>query len=86
LLVLNQAKKNFYLNNNQKTNDNFIENIIAKVTNLNGNDKCCDCGADNPEWLSTNLGVLICIYCCGIHRYVFLYENYLKKDLIFSLK
>jgi len=21
-----------------------------------------------PEWLSVNLGVLICLECCGIHR------------------
>jgi len=22
----------------------------------------------DPEWLSVNLGVLICLECCGIHR------------------
>ena len=21
-----------------------------------------------PEWLSVNLGVLICLECCGVHR------------------
>lgn len=25
------------------------------------------CVAD-PEWLSTNYGILICLECCGIHR------------------
>ncbi len=68
LTVLNHAKKNFYLNNNEKTNDHYVESIITKVTKLKGNLKCCDCDADNAEWLSTNLGVLTCIYCCGIHR------------------
>lgn len=22
----------------------------------------------DPEWLSTNYGILICLECCGIHR------------------
>ena len=79
-MVLNQAKKNFYLNDNEKTNDHFVESIISKVTKLKGNLRCCDCDADNPEWLSTNLGVLTCIYCCGIHR---LEEN--KLDLKISI-
>lgn len=67
-MVLNKAKKNFYLNNNEKSNDRFVDNLINKITKLKGNNQCCDCGGDNAEWLSTNLGVLTCIYCCGIHR------------------
>lgn len=33
-----------------------------------GNDKCCDCSLPDPEWLSVNLGVLMCIHCSGRHR------------------
>ncbi|PKK19078.1 ArfGAP with SH3 domain, ankyrin repeat and PH domain 3 [Columba livia] len=33
-----------------------------------GNKQCCDCGAPDPTWLSTNLGILTCIECSGIHR------------------
>ncbi|KAJ2962190.1 hypothetical protein NQZ79_g2680 [Umbelopsis isabellina] len=29
---------------------------------------CADCGENNPEWCSINLGVLLCIECSGIHR------------------
>lgn len=29
---------------------------------------CADCGAENPDWVSLNLGVLVCIECSGIHR------------------
>ena len=33
-----------------------------------GNDRCCECNAPDPEWLSVNLGLLICIHCSGRHR------------------
>jgi len=26
------------------------------------------CVLIDPEWLSVNLGVLICLECCGVHR------------------
>ncbi|XP_041814084.1 arf-GAP with SH3 domain, ANK repeat and PH domain-containing protein 2b [Chelmon rostratus] len=42
--------------------------IVGEVKRMSGNDGCCDCGATAPTWLSTNLGVLICIECSGIHR------------------
>ncbi|KAM3602581.1 uncharacterized protein V6R79_006798 [Siganus canaliculatus] len=42
--------------------------IVGEVKRMSGNDCCCDCGAPAPTWLSTNLGVLICIECSGIHR------------------
>ncbi|XP_052507810.1 arf-GAP with SH3 domain, ANK repeat and PH domain-containing protein 1 isoform X2 [Budorcas taxicolor] len=42
--------------------------IIEDVQRLPGNDICCDCGSAEPTWLSTNLGILTCIECSGIHR------------------
>lgn len=33
-----------------------------------GNQRCCDCGEDEPRWASINLGVTVCIECSGIHR------------------
>ncbi|XP_048006683.1 centaurin-gamma-1A-like [Leguminivora glycinivorella] len=38
------------------------------IRRVHGNDKCADCGANDPDWASLNLGVLICIECSGIHR------------------
>jgi len=33
-----------------------------------GNDICADCGQADPEWISLNLGIFICIECSGAHR------------------
>ncbi|XP_010782838.1 arf-GAP with SH3 domain, ANK repeat and PH domain-containing protein 3 [Notothenia coriiceps] len=42
--------------------------IIAELRHMPGNEACADCGAHDPTWLSTNLGILTCIECSGIHR------------------
>lgn len=46
------------------------QQLIRQVQALAGNDRCVDCSTtkDKPTWLSTNLGVLVCIECSGIHR------------------
>lgn len=46
------------------------QQLIRQVQALAGNDRCVDCSTtkDRPTWLSTNLGVLVCIECSGIHR------------------
>ncbi|KAF2730415.1 centaurin-beta-2 [Polyplosphaeria fusca] len=34
-----------------------------------GNNICADCGSENKvDWVSINLGIVICIECSGIHR------------------
>ncbi|KAF7670198.1 hypothetical protein LDENG_00062450 [Lucifuga dentata] len=42
--------------------------IITELKQMPGNEACADCGAPAPTWLSTNLGILTCIECSGIHR------------------
>ncbi|XP_056289719.1 arf-GAP with SH3 domain, ANK repeat and PH domain-containing protein 1 isoform X3 [Pseudoliparis swirei] len=48
--------------------DDLTKAIIEDVLRMPGNEVCCDCGASDPKWLSTNLGILTCIECSGIHR------------------
>jgi hypothetical protein len=53
---------------NDKSQEYLVKSIIREVQSIEGNDRCCDCGAKEADWLVTNLGILVCIECCGIHR------------------
>lgn len=35
---------------------------------LDGNNRCADCNAPNPTWVSVNNSVFICTACSGVHR------------------
>ncbi|KAM7422019.1 hypothetical protein PAMA_010209 [Pampus argenteus] len=52
--------------------ESSVEDLTRAITDdirrMPGNNNCCDCGAPEPGWLSTNLGILTCIECSGIHR------------------
>ena len=32
------------------------------------NSTCADCGSAKPDWVSLNLGILVCLECSGVHR------------------
>jgi len=44
------------------------DSTLGILSRVPGNDRCADCGAPNPDWLSRNLGILICLGCSGMHR------------------
>lgn len=41
---------------------------IEKIVSINGNNKCVDCGSEDPQWASLNNSVFVCLNCAGIHR------------------
>ena len=40
----------------------------AVLQEIDGNNKCIDCGRKNPEWAAVSYGALVCLYCSGSHR------------------
>ncbi|XP_060133599.1 arf-GAP with SH3 domain, ANK repeat and PH domain-containing protein 1 isoform X3 [Zootoca vivipara] len=73
--VLTNSKEealNMAFRGEQSAGENSLEDltkaIIDDIQRFPGNDICCDCGSPDPTWLSTNLGILTCIECSGIHR------------------
>ncbi|XP_050796608.1 arf-GAP with SH3 domain, ANK repeat and PH domain-containing protein 1 isoform X2 [Gopherus flavomarginatus] len=73
--VLTNSKEealNMAFRGEQSAGENSLEDltkaIIDDIQRLPGNEVCCDCGSPDPTWLSTNLGILTCIECSGIHR------------------
>ncbi|XP_061911927.1 arf-GAP with SH3 domain, ANK repeat and PH domain-containing protein 2 isoform X1 [Entelurus aequoreus] len=48
--------------------EDLTRSITEDVRRMPGNSSCCDCGAPDPGWVSTNLGILTCIECSGVHR------------------
>ncbi|EFX85448.1 hypothetical protein DAPPUDRAFT_314258 [Daphnia pulex] len=58
-------------NESPRSNAKDSQNSSHSTTDIlavAGNDRCCDCSAENPEWASINLGITLCIACSGIHR------------------
>ncbi|XP_065198824.1 arf-GAP with SH3 domain, ANK repeat and PH domain-containing protein 1-like [Sycon ciliatum] len=51
-----------------KSMNELTQRIVEVIRCLPGNHQCCDCSAPDPPWISTNLGILVCIECSGVHR------------------
>ncbi|XP_061877355.1 arf-GAP with SH3 domain, ANK repeat and PH domain-containing protein 1 isoform X5 [Entelurus aequoreus] len=66
--ALNMAFRGEQTSGSEDGLEDLTKAIIEDVLRMPGNELCCDCGASDPKWLSTNLGILTCIECSGIHR------------------
>ncbi|CAN8231181.1 unnamed protein product [Cochlearia groenlandica] len=55
---------------------------IRDLLTQSDNRVCADCGAPDPKWASANIGVFICLKCCGVHRSL---GTYISKVLSVTL-
>lgn len=47
------------------------EGILRKLLEDPSNNRCADCGQKgSSNWASWNLGIFLCIKCCGFHRHL----------------
>lgn len=66
---------------------NYKQDIIS-LSKLPSNSNCFDCNLNNPEWISINNGIFLCLTCAGYHRNLGLIISKIKSILLdtWSLK
>lgn len=53
--------------NHQVASDELPE-LLGLILQQEGNQRCIDCGSNNPDWASLGYSILICLECAGQHR------------------
>lgn len=46
----------------------FPPACLALLKNMEGNQRCVDCGDRDPQWAAVSYGALLCLQCSGHHR------------------
>lgn len=63
------ARPSYVRNNSNSFEENPSQLLQAVRSADEGNNWCADCGSSSKvEWVSINLGIVLCIECSGIHR------------------
>uniref|UniRef100_A0A158R4H7 Arf-GAP with coiled-coil, ANK repeat and PH domain-containing protein 2 n=1 Tax=Syphacia muris TaxID=451379 RepID=A0A158R4H7_9BILA len=66
------SQRSVFRSNEDRCKKQFLvsvqDTLLMELRRIPGNDRCADCGDELPKWASINLGILLCIQCCGIHR------------------
>ncbi|RMZ12262.1 hypothetical protein D0860_03021 [Hortaea werneckii] len=59
---------------------------LLEIQKQNENNKCVDCGAPSPQWISPKLGIFFCLACSGIHRSLGVHISFVRSATMDALK
>ncbi|XP_053606448.1 arf-GAP with dual PH domain-containing protein 1-like isoform X2 [Plodia interpunctella] len=48
--------------------NNHNGKLLQELQKKSANNVCADCGSEDPDWASYNIGIFICMRCASIHR------------------
>jgi len=67
LSTANNLLENFIEEGSEDEDDDEKGSPLVKLV-LEENSTCADCCKPKPDWVSLNLGILVCLECSGVHR------------------
>ncbi|KAK4546586.1 hypothetical protein LTR36_001803 [Oleoguttula mirabilis] len=59
---------------------------LLEIQKQNDNNKCVDCGAPSPQWISPKFGIFFCLACSGIHRSLGVHISFVRSATMDALK
>jgi hypothetical protein len=63
-----QTQKSGRVTPTKQSHRRFPISCLNLLRNIDGNLRCADCQASNPQWATISYGALLCIECSGRHR------------------
>ncbi|KAK3626842.1 ADP-ribosylation factor GTPase-activating protein gcs1 [Elasticomyces elasticus] len=59
---------------------------LLEIQKRNENNKCVDCGAPSPQWISPKFSIFFCLSCSGIHRGLGVHISFVRSATMDALK